>query len=124
LRQGELPKTIRVDESTWTLVSTTTGKELSIHLDKQNQMEWWPHVVTSAPAIDTSKIQPENSQLSDLDGETRGMVEKMMWDQKQKEQGKPTSDEQKKLDILAKFQKEHPGMPFPRSSLPSTYGRM
>lgn len=114
LLDGDLFAKIKVDDCFWTVED---NNRLCIYLQKENQMEWWKCVCKGDPEIDTKKVQPENSKLSDLDSDTRQTVEKMMFDQRQKAMGKPTSDEQKKNDMLQKFMQQHPEMDFSKAKI-------
>ena len=65
---SSLAKTIICDDSFWTVED---GNKLVITLDKLNKMEWWECVCQGDPKIDVKKVQPENSKLDELDGDTR-----------------------------------------------------
>lgn len=110
LISGELHATVRPDDSFWTL--DVDDATVTVHLDKADKMAWWPCVIRGHDEIDVQKVEPGNSKLSDLDGETRSMVEKMMYDQRQKAAGLPTADEQQKLALFEKFKQQQPHLDF------------
>jgi hypothetical protein len=106
---GELSETVKPLDCLW---SVEDRKLILISLLKVKGQTWWKYVVEGEPEIDTSKVEPENSSLSDLDPETRQTVEKMLFDQRQKQMGKPTSDEMKKIEMMKKLQDSHPELDF------------
>ncbi|KAL2921849.1 Protein BOBBER 1 [Bienertia sinuspersici] len=109
---GELFKPVKPDDCFWSLEDQ---KSISILLTKHDPMEWWKCVVKGEPEVDTQKVEPESSKLSDLDPETRSTVEKMMFDQRQKQMGLPTSDDMQKQELMKKFMAEHPEMDFSKA---------
>ncbi|XP_019088548.1 PREDICTED: protein BOBBER 2-like [Camelina sativa] len=106
---GEFFHPVKPDDCFWNIEDQ---KMIAVLLTKQDQMEWWKYCVKGEPEIDTQKVEPESSKLGDLDPETRATVEKMMFDQRQKQMGLPTSDEMEKQDMLKKFMAQNPGMDF------------
>lgn len=72
---GELFRPVKPDDCYWSIEDQSA---ISILLTKHDKMEWWKSIVKGDPEIDTQKVEPESSKLSDLDPETRQTVEKMM----------------------------------------------
>ncbi|KAE8811184.1 protein BOBBER 1-like [Hordeum vulgare] len=113
---GKLHQPVKVEDCFW---SIEDGRSLSILLTKRNQSEWWKCVIKGDPDIDTQRAEPESSKLSDLDPETRQTVEKMMFDQRQKQMGLPTSEEMQNQDMLKKLKSQYPDMDFSGMKMPS-----
>lgn len=114
LLEGEFHKPVKSDDSFWTIQDQ---KAIAIELQKRNGMEWWSCAIKGEPEIDTQKVEPEDTELSSLDGESRQMVEKMMFDQRQKAAGLPTSDDMQAERILENFKAQHPEMDFSQAKI-------
>ncbi|CDJ68242.1 nuclear movement domain-containing protein, putative [Eimeria necatrix] len=111
---GEFSQKVHADDCMWTLEDQNT---VHLSLEKVDRMRWWSCVLKGDPEIDTKTIVPENSKLSDLDPETRATVEKMMYDQQQKQRGLPTSDQQRQAEMLEKFKQSHPELDFSNAKI-------
>lgn len=111
---GNLFAKVKPDDCMWTLVD---GNQLVITLEKLNGMEWWDCVCDGDEKINTRRIVPENSKMGDLDSETRATVDKMLFDQQQKQRGLPSSDQLKQHNIFEKFKKSHPELDFSNAKI-------
>jgi hypothetical protein len=105
---GDLSEEVKASDSSWSIVDVRGGREIQVVLTKKKGQHWWKNVIVGDPEIDVTKIEPEQSKLSDLDAETRQTVEKMMYDQRAKAAGLPTTEELKNREMLEKLTREHP----------------
>lgn len=78
--EGKWCKKINSGESFWNIDRDGDKVTLNVTISKYEGKNWWNSLLQGDIEIDTQKVEPENSKLSDLDGETRSTVEKMMFD--------------------------------------------
>jgi len=110
---GEFHQLIKPDSLVWTLEEVKNGKMITISFEKFDTMKWWDCAIKGEQCIDTTKINPEATKLSDIeDPDMKAQVEKMMFDTRQKSMGLPSSEELGKQNMMDQFMKSHPEMDF------------
>merc|ERR1712032_331425 len=103
--QGKLHEKVNCEGFIWHL----DENRLVLPLEKQRET-WWNFVDEGAAEIYTSKVESTKC-MDDYDGETQGAIRKIMFDQGQKIQGKPTSDQLRTADMMRDAWNA-PGSPF------------
>ncbi|CAF1093090.1 unnamed protein product [Rotaria sordida] len=66
---------------------------------EKSMERWWENFLINEKKINLKHIQPEKS-MEDLNQEEQMKIHQMMYDQRQKAMGLPTSEEQKYEDIM------------------------
>ncbi|KAJ7381978.1 protein localization to pericentriolar material [Desmophyllum pertusum] len=95
LIDGKLQRTIKCEDSMWLLEG---GKYIVVNLDKTEE-RFWTAVLEGDAEIDKTKVDTTRD-ISDFDEQTQSDFHHVMYDHRQKLQGKPTSQEVKTHDLL------------------------
>ncbi|RNF16671.1 nuclear movement protein [Trypanosoma conorhini] len=98
---GELYRPVKADECTWCIEDK---RLLVVTLAKTNAQyeEWWPCVTVGERQIDMKTFKPPSKHISDLDESAQATIAKMMFDQRQKMQNLPTSEEIQLEEMMRK----------------------
>lgn len=117
---AELSHPVDTRAFSWTLEDSDKKdgtKHVSLYFNKSQKMSWWDSAFKGHSKINLDKIVAPEGKLDALDHETRRMVEKMMFDQRQKAQGKPTAEQIERMAAFEKFKKMHPEMDFSEADI-------
>ena len=80
--EGKFVHSIKCESSTWYI----EDNQVVIELDKFKKHEWWKSAFEGDEEIDTSKVTPASETFADLDSSTRYTIDKMLYEQKLKEE--------------------------------------
>jgi hypothetical protein len=103
---GETFSEINPADCVWQLED---NREIILHLHKKIGT-YWKSVIKGDQEIDVEKLEPPTAKLSELNGEMRATVEKMVFDQNAKALGLPTSEERLRDANVRKLQQMHPNV--------------
>jgi len=95
--EGEFFGEIKEEEVMWHIES---GRYLTVTVEKKKNT-WWKSALLGGEEIDTQKVD-STCKLEDYDDGTQAAIRKIMFDQHQKMQGLPTSEELSQHDMLRK----------------------
>ncbi|XP_033736495.1 nudC domain-containing protein 3-like isoform X2 [Pecten maximus] len=91
----ELSWEVMKEESMWSLVP---GDHIHVNLEKKEE-RWWEALLTSESKINVRKIDASRP-MTDLDDEAQAKIGEMMYNERQKKLGLPTSEENKAHKLL------------------------
>ncbi|XP_052784692.1 nudC domain-containing protein 3-like isoform X2 [Mya arenaria] len=95
LVDGSLTWEVHKDECIWTL---NPGANVQVTLEKREE-RWWEALLDGEEKISVRKIDASRP-MTDLDDEAQAKIEEMMYNDRRKKMGLPTSQEQKVQDIM------------------------
>ena len=106
LLEGEFFDKIKVEDSFWSIEDNNC---LMLNLEKAREIIW-ATILKGDREIDTKNVD-NAKKLDEFDLETQGHLQKVLYEQNRKLRGLPTTEEQKKIDLMNKL-KKMPGSPF------------